>query len=41
MHWYDDYPHVGYDLDGEPIMKPDTGDRIDKFLNRMENPDFW
>merc|ERR1719402_725660 len=41
MHWYDEYPHLGYDLDGEMIMKPKQGDQLDKFLNRMENPEFW
>lgn len=30
MNWYDDYPHIGYDLDGTKIMKPAKGDEVDK-----------
>ncbi|XP_076812199.1 ribosome biogenesis protein bop1-A-like [Clavelina lepadiformis] len=42
MEWYDDFPHIGYDLDGKTIMKPIRNqDELDKFLNKMENPDFW
>ncbi|XP_060533643.1 ribosome biogenesis protein BOP1 homolog [Cylas formicarius] len=40
-HWYDDYKHIGYDWDGKKIIKPDTGDHLDDFLKRMEDPDFW
>ena len=28
MNWYDDYPHIGYDLDGTKIMKPAKGDEV-------------
>ncbi|GJQ81341.1 hypothetical protein Trydic_g20553 [Trypoxylus dichotomus] len=41
MKWYNDYKHLGYDWDGKQIIKPETGDRIDDFLKRMENPEFW
>lgn len=40
MHWYDEYPHLGYDLDGKQILKPKRGDTLDELLNRMENPDY-
>lgn len=40
INWYDDYPHLGYDLEGKPILKPEQGDALDKFLNKLENPDF-
>lgn len=39
MNWYDDYNHLGYDWDGKPIRKPKRGDELDKFLNRMDNPE--
>ncbi|RVE46367.1 hypothetical protein evm_008990 [Chilo suppressalis] len=39
--WYDEYPHVGYDLDGRRIIKPPQRDQIDEFLKRCEDPDFW
>lgn len=41
MNWYDEYPHLGYDWDGKPIMKPKTGDTLDFFLKRMEDPNFF
>jgi len=28
LSWYDDYPHIGYDLDGAKIMKPAKGDEV-------------
>ncbi|XP_044762866.1 ribosome biogenesis protein BOP1 homolog [Coccinella septempunctata] len=40
-NWYDDYKHFGYDWDGKKIIKPETGDNLDEFLKRMEDPDFW
>lgn len=41
MVWYENYPHIGYDWKGEKIMKPAKGDELDKFLKRMDDPDFW
>ncbi|XP_023014467.1 ribosome biogenesis protein BOP1 homolog isoform X2 [Leptinotarsa decemlineata] len=41
MNWYDEYKHLGYDWDGNQILKPETGDQLDDFLKRMEDPDFW
>ncbi|KAF7266191.1 hypothetical protein GWI33_020472 [Rhynchophorus ferrugineus] len=40
-NWYDEYKHLGYDWDGNKIIKPETGDHLDEFLKRMEDPDFW
>ena len=41
IKWYDDYPHLGYNWDGQRILKPEKGDQLDNFLKRMEDPDFW
>ncbi|NWI20106.1 BOP1 protein, partial [Crypturellus soui] len=42
MEWYEDFPHVGYDLQGRRIYKPIRNkDELDKFLEKMENPDYW
>ncbi|ORY07319.1 BOP1NT-domain-containing protein [Basidiobolus meristosporus CBS 931.73] len=41
MEWYDDYPHIGYDLDGKKIMRPAKGDELDSFLAKMDDPDNW
>lgn len=44
LKWYDDYDHIGYNLDGEKIKKPadaKRNDELDEFLEKMENPDYW
>eukprot|EP00127_Corallochytrium_limacisporum_P006398 Clim_evm6s226 gene=Clim_evmTU6s226 len=41
IEWYDDLPHLGYDLAGKPIAKPVTGDKLDEFLAKMDDPDYW
>lgn len=41
MHWYDDLPHVGYDIDGRKVLRPARGDELDKFLQTVENPSSW
>jgi len=39
VNWYDEYDHIGYDLDGSKIRKPKRGDELEKFLSKMENPE--
>ncbi|KAE9399037.1 BOP1NT-domain-containing protein [Gymnopus androsaceus JB14] len=41
MHWYDDLPHVGYDMDGKRVLKPARGDELDRFLSTVEDPTSW
>ncbi|XP_061429307.1 LOW QUALITY PROTEIN: ribosome biogenesis protein BOP1 [Lethenteron reissneri] len=42
LEWYEDYPHIGYDLDGKKIIKPiRSKDELDEFLDKMDNPDYW
>nr|XP_034980505.1 ribosome biogenesis protein BOP1 [Zootoca vivipara] len=42
VEWYQDFPHIGYDLDGKKIYRPiRTKDELDKFLEKMESPDYW
>jgi ribosome biogenesis protein ERB1 len=41
MEWYRDYPHIGYDIEGKKLIKPKKGDELDRFLQRMDNPDYW
>lgn len=36
IEWYDDYPHIGYDLNGRRILKPATKDELDAFLDKMD-----
>lgn len=42
MEWYEGMPHIGYNLDGKKILKPIRNqDELDKFLEKMDNPEFW
>ena len=41
MEWYKDYEHIGYDLEGKKIVKPQQMDELDEFLDKMDNPDYW
>ncbi|XP_077446601.1 ribosome biogenesis protein bop1 [Stigmatopora argus] len=42
MEWYKDFPHIGYNLDGQKILKPIRNkDELDEFLDKMDNPDYW
>jgi ribosome biogenesis protein ERB1 len=41
MEWYREYQHIGYNLLGQKIIKPETKDGLDEFLDKMENPDYW
>src|SRR3954468_730729 len=41
MEWYNDYPHIGYDIDGKRILRPATADELDKFLDTVDDPDTW
>ncbi|THH03200.1 hypothetical protein EW146_g10488, partial [Bondarzewia mesenterica] len=41
LHWYDDLPHVGYDINGKKVLKPARGDELDKFLHTVEDPLAW
>ncbi|KAK6093141.1 Ribosome biogenesis protein erb1 [Batrachochytrium dendrobatidis] len=41
MEWYDDFPHIGYDINGKKIMRPAQGDELDAFLSAMDDKDFW
>ncbi|CAH2041807.1 unnamed protein product, partial [Iphiclides podalirius] len=39
--WYDEYEHVGYDVEGRRIRRAPRADAIDAFLRKCEDPDFW
>ncbi|KJH51708.1 BOP1NT domain protein [Dictyocaulus viviparus] len=41
VSWYDDENHIGYDQMGEKIVKPKKKTEIDRFLEKMEDPDYW
>ena len=41
LHWYDDFDHIGYDREGNKIMKSTKGDSLDNFLQQEDDPNFW
>ncbi|XP_033112289.1 ribosome biogenesis protein bop1-A-like [Anneissia japonica] len=41
MQWYEDLAHLGYDVSGKKIIKPIKQDELEKFLEKMDNPDYW
>lgn len=41
MHWYDDLPHLGYNINGKKVLRPAKGDELDRFLQTVEDPNSW
>lgn len=42
MQWYDDEDHIGYDLEGQKILKSGAKKgEIDAFLDKIDDPDYW
>ncbi|WFD31942.1 Ribosome biogenesis protein erb1 [Malassezia sp. CBS 17886] len=42
LEWYDDLPHLGYDIDGKRVLRPAQGDELDRFLATVEGDgDAW
>ncbi|CAL1539984.1 unnamed protein product [Lymnaea stagnalis] len=41
VEWYDDYEHIGYDVEGRKLIKPNHGDALDEFLQKADDPNYW
>jgi len=41
MECYNYYKHIGYNLKGKRILKPEQNDQLDDFLSKMDDPDYW
>jgi ribosome biogenesis protein ERB1 len=41
LKWYDEYDHVGYNIDGNKIARGATKDEVDKFLENSDSRDVW
>lgn len=44
IQWYEDYDHIGYDLKGNKITKPEGAQKkgeIDEFLDKVDDPNYW
>lgn len=38
---YDEYPHIGYDVNGKRIMRPAKGSALDQLLENIDLPEGW
>ncbi|OOG01177.1 hypothetical protein ASPCADRAFT_203047 [Aspergillus carbonarius ITEM 5010] len=38
LSFYDQYPHIGYDINGKKIMRPAKGEALDALLDSIEIP---
>lgn len=38
---YDQFPHIGYNIDGKRIMRPATGSALDTLLESIDLPEGW
>jgi ribosome biogenesis protein ERB1 len=41
LTFYDQYPHIGYDINGKRIMRPAKGEALDALLDSIEVPKGW
>ncbi|KAF2706815.1 ribosome biogenesis protein ERB1 [Pleomassaria siparia CBS 279.74] len=41
LHYYDAYPHIGYDINGKKIMRPAKGEALDALLDSIDIPKGW
>ncbi|KAG3121389.1 Ribosome biogenesis protein [Phytophthora idaei] len=40
LRWYEDYDHIGYNVDGKKIMKSNNGDGIDDAIAAKDHPNY-
>lgn len=41
LTFYDQYPHIGYDINGKKIMRPAKGQALDALLDSIDVPKGW
>ncbi|KAF2018955.1 ribosome biogenesis protein ERB1 [Aaosphaeria arxii CBS 175.79] len=41
LKYYDNYPHIGYDINGKKIMRPAKGEALDALLDSIDLPKGW
>lgn len=41
LSFYDQYPHIGYNINGKRIMRPAKGEALDALLDSIEVPKGW
>ena len=41
LKFYDEYPHIGYDINGKKISRPAKGEALDALLDSIDVPKGW
>ncbi|KAK5168335.1 Ribosome biogenesis protein erb1 [Saxophila tyrrhenica] len=41
LSYYDEYPHIGYDINGRRIARPAKGEALDSLLDSIDIPEGW
>ena len=41
LSYYDEYPHIGYDINGKRIGRPAKGQALDSLLDSIDIPEGW
>jgi ribosome biogenesis protein ERB1 len=41
LTYYEQYPHIGYDINGKKIMRPAKGEALDALLDSIDIPKGW
>ena len=41
LSFYDQYPHIGYNINGKKVMRPATGEALDALLDTIDIPNGW
>ncbi|KAL4785106.1 NUC169 domain-containing protein [Aspergillus varians] len=41
LSFYDQFPHIGYDINGKKILRPAKGEALDALLDSIEIPKGW
>lgn len=39
--WYDDFKHVGYDIEAKTVLKKAQDSKLDELIKRSEDPNWW
>jgi len=39
--WYDDYKHLGYDIEAKTVLKKEQDSKLDELIKRSEDPNWW
>lgn len=41
LKWYEDEPHIGYDIKGKKIKKKEKQDKLESFLANVDDSKNW